>query len=132
MVRPLMLLAAIAALAAPALAQDAVRNERIQFARGASSATVTGDIQGYDTVNHLVGARAGQTMSVHMRSSNASNYFNVTAPGADAALFTGSSDGQHFEAQLPSSGDYVVQVYLMRNAARRGESANYTLTVDVR
>ena len=31
-----------------------------------------------------------------------------------------------------ASGDYKVSVYLMRNAARRGESAKYTLTVAVK
>jgi hypothetical protein len=30
---------------------------------------------------------------------------------------------------LPTDGDYVVRVYLMRPAARRGESSSYTLTV---
>jgi len=33
---------------------------------------------------------------------------------------------------LPASGDYKVSVYLMRNAAHRGESAKYTLTVAVK
>jgi len=32
---------------------------------------------------------------------------------------------------LPTDGTYVVRVYLMRNAARRGETAQYTLTVGV-
>lgn len=125
---------ALAALGlfAPALAQDAPRTERVQFARGTSSKAITGKIKGYDGARYLIGARAGQTLTVTLKTSNASSYFNVTAPGADTAMFVGSTSGNRFTAKIPSSGDYAVDVYLMRNAARRGETANYTLTVSIR
>jgi hypothetical protein len=29
---------------------------------------------------------------------------------------------------IPSSGDYKIDLYLMRNAARRGETSNFTIT----
>lgn len=32
---------------------------------------------------------------------------------------------------IPSSGSYMIDVYLMRNAARRDEAAEYTLTLSV-
>jgi hypothetical protein len=32
---------------------------------------------------------------------------------------------------LPADGDYKVRVYLMRNAARRNEASDYTLTISV-
>jgi hypothetical protein len=32
---------------------------------------------------------------------------------------------------LPADGEYKLRVYLMRSAARRGETANYTLTVGI-
>ena len=32
---------------------------------------------------------------------------------------------------LPTDGDYKVRVYLMRNAARRNEVSDYTLTISV-
>jgi hypothetical protein len=32
---------------------------------------------------------------------------------------------------LPTDGDYTVRVYLMRNAARRNEASEYTLTISV-
>lgn len=125
---------ALAALGlfAPALAQDAPRTERVQFAPGASAKAITGKIKGYDGARYLIGARAGQTLTVTLKTSNASSYFNVTAPGADAAMFVGSTSGNTFSARLAATGDHVIDVYLMRNAARRGETANYTLTVSVR
>lgn len=118
-------------LLAPALAQDAPRTERVQFAPGASAKAIAGRIKGYDGVRYLVGAEAGQTLTVTLKSTNASTNFNVTAPGADAALFVGSTSGKRFSRKLAASGDHVVDVYLMRNAARRGETASYTLTVGV-
>ena len=125
-------LAAVLAAALPAGAQDHSRTERVQFARGTSSATLHGSIHGYDTVDYVLGARSGQTLNVRLQPTNASAYFNVTKQGADEALFVGSTSGNSFTGRLPSSGDYVVRVYLMRNAARRDEHANYSLTVGVR
>lgn len=121
-----------AAVALPAGAQDHSRSERVQFARGTSSATLHGNIHGYDTVDYVLGARGGQTLNVRLQPTNASAYFNITKQGADEALFVGSTSGNAFTGRLPSSGDYVVRVYLMRNAARRDEHANYSLTVGVR
>ena len=43
----------------------------------------------------------------------------------------GSVKGNRFEGDLPASGDYTIRVYLYRNAARRGESANYSLEVAI-
>lgn len=116
-------------LATPAWAQDKTRTERVQFAKGASAKTIKGSVKGYDAVDYVVGLRAGQTLSVDLKTSNGSNYFNVTPAGADAAIFVGSTSGGSFKGVVPNTGDYKVQVYLMRNAARRGESANYTLTI---
>ena len=121
-----------AALALPAVAQDHSRTERVQFARGASSATLHGNIHGYDTVDYVLGARGGQTLNVRLQPTNASAYFNITKQGADEALFVGSTSGNSFTGRLPSNGDYVVRVYLMRNAARRDEHSNYSLSVGVR
>lgn len=132
MLKPFFIAALVGALALPAVAQDHSRTERVQFARGSSSAVLHGNIHGYDTVDYVLGARGGQTLSVRLQTSNASAYFNVARQGADEALFVGSTSGDSFTGRLPSSGDYVVRVYLMRNAARRDEHANYTLTVSVR
>ena len=127
MLRRTAVLALALLLASPALAQDKARTERVQFAKGASSKAIKGAVKGYDGVDYVVGLR--QTLKVDMKTSNASSYFNVTAPGADSALFIGSTSGGSFKGVVPKTGDYTIQVYLMRNAARRGETANYTLAV---
>lgn len=122
---------ALLAMSTPLFAQDAVRTVPVQFAKGASSAAIKGSVRGYATVNYTVKAHAGQTMTVRLTTSNRSSYFNVTAPGADEAMFNGSVAGNRFTATIPSTGTYTVQVYLMRSAARRGEVASYTLNLAV-
>lgn len=88
-------------------------------------------IKGPLTAQYRLNAKAGQMMTVDFKSSNASAYFNITAKGADYALFNGSIMGNHFLGPLPADGEYTVQVYLMRNAARRNEVANYNLSLSL-
>ncbi|HRH76234.1 MAG TPA: hypothetical protein PK129_02715 [Cellvibrionaceae bacterium] len=111
---------------------DGVETREVQFANGKSSAIIKSMIKGDQTIDYTLRARAGQTMSVTLATRNGSNYFNVLPPGSnDEALFVGSSDGNKWTAALPADGEYKLRVYLMRNAARRNEVANYTLTVDI-
>lgn len=125
--------AVVAATAATALAQPAPpKKETVQFAHGASEATIKGTLQGRQDVDYVVRASAGQTLVVTLKATNTSHYFNVLPPGSnDVAMFVGSMGGSTYKGMLPDDGDYVVRVYLMRNAARRNEKSDYTLTVGV-
>jgi hypothetical protein len=115
-----------------AVAAAAIETRPIQFAKGASSATVKGTIKGDQTVDYTVRARAGQTMRVKLDTRHTATYFNVLPPGSnDVAIFVGSSGGNEWSGALPADGEYKLRVYLMRSAARRNESASYTLTVGV-
>lgn len=124
------LLVAVVSLTGLSLAQE-TRTETVKFKRGASSTSIEDSISGRESVTYLVGVNAGQRMSVQLDTDNTSNYFNITGPGASAALFNGSIDGNSTSFTIPSSGNYQIDVYLMRNAARRGETANYDLTISV-
>lgn len=107
---------------------------RLSFPKGATGTRVEGSISGDASVDYVLSAGKGQTLKVGMTTDNGAAYFNVFEPGkkpGDAALFIGSTGGNSFEGTLPAKGDYTIQVYLMRSAARRGEKAVYTLTVDV-
>jgi hypothetical protein len=112
-----------------ALAQE--RSARVEFSRGQSSTTLRGTVRGYEGINYRVNVRAGQRLAVTMDSSNGSNDFNILGPGGGEALFNGAVSGDFADIIVPNSGDYVVQVYLMRNAARRNEQARFTLRIDV-
>lgn len=131
MMKPAMLALMLAGLAlTPAAAQNA-RTETVHFQRGTSGTTIEGKITGDQSVRYSIGVSAGQTMDVQLDTDNASSYFNITAPGASEALYNGSISGNATSFVVPSSGNYIVDVYLMRNAARRGETANYDLTLYV-
>ena len=123
---------AVFALFSPFASAQPIKVQRISFVVGASSATVKGSIAGAEIVDYKLGARAGQTMSVTLKTSNGGNYFNVLPPGSEAALFIGSTSGNQWTGSLPVNGDYTVRVYLMRSAAQRNEKANYTLTVGIK
>jgi hypothetical protein len=125
-------LLAAGALALPmtSLAQAPMpKPERVQFAKGTSSKTIKGMLKGDQSRTFLVNLRAGQKMTVKLVSNNASANFNVTAPGAMQAMFIGSVSGNEFADTIPSSGDYKVDLFLMRNAARRNESVSFTITI---
>jgi hypothetical protein len=114
-----------------ASAEVGIRQEQIQFKKGATSATLKGKIKGDQIVDYQLRAGLGQSMVVIFKPSNRSAYFNVMPPGSDEAMFVGSTYGDRFEAELPADGVYTIRVYLMRNAARCNETANYTLEVGI-
>ncbi|MGC9419607.1 MAG: SH3 domain-containing protein [Rhodovulum sp.] len=117
-----------------ASAQDAV-TKRVQFQPGQSGATVNESLTGYESVHYLLGAKAGQRMVVDMSASNPSTYYNIYAPGdrpgASTAMYIAATNGLRYDGVLPRDGDYLIQVFINRNAARRNESTNYTLNVSI-
>ncbi|MEE4380202.1 MAG: hypothetical protein V2J55_22170 [Candidatus Competibacteraceae bacterium] len=126
----LMLIACIAAL--PTLAEDEIRSERVQFKANTSGTTIKAKIKGRETVDYLLGARAGQTLSVTLETDHSANYFNVIPPDADnEAVFVGSTEGNNYSGKLDLDGDWTIRVYLIRAAARRGETATYTLNIGI-
>jgi hypothetical protein len=105
--------------------------ERVKFAAGASSAAIKGSVTGYDTHNYLLGASSGQVMSVLFSANNNACYFNLVEPGADAAFHRGEIDGSEYAGNLKASGDYRIEVYLMRSEARRGKTCKFSVTAEI-
>ncbi len=120
------------AVFSPAEAGEA-RTVRVKFYAGASQAVLHGAVKGYGSVDYKVSAKAGQRMTAALSAKNGSVNFNIFEPGAKPgeayALFASDTGGDRFEGQLEKSGDYTIQVYLFRNAARRGVQAKYALEV---
>jgi len=112
----------------PAAAQQTVP---VTFAKGKSAATVTGSIKGDQDRTYTVDARAGQMMTVTLKSTKGNAEMNVFAPGNDTAISLGATDPYKFSTTLPTSGRYRVQVFQMRASARRGETASYNLTIAI-
>lgn len=124
-------LAAFGLLVAHSAAWAAPRSERVVFAKGATSKVIKGSIKGYDYVDYVIRARGGQSLTVSLTSNRGSNYFNIMPSGDPSSFYNGSIDGNLFRGPVPASGDQIIRVYLMRNDARRGVTATYTLTISI-
>ena len=130
-IRASLLLAALV-FTMPAWSADPARKETVELTAGKTVHSAKGKIKGYATAEYTVTGKAGQTLSVNLKTNQPSNYFNIRQPSQDEALFIGSTSGNSYQAKLPADGEYTVQVYLMRNAARRNAVAAYTLDIGLR
>lgn len=109
----------------------APRKVPVTFEKGTSSATLKGQIKGDADIDYVVRASAGQTITVSLKPSNRSNYFNVLPPGSENVAMHAAQTGDDYRGMLPADGDYTIRVYLVRAAARRNETSDFTLTVGV-
>ncbi len=103
--------------------------QRIRFARGHSSTTISGRIAGFDTKDYVVGASAGQEMTLRLKSSNPGAFFVIYSINGRA---TDMNETTEWSQRLSESGDYLIRVFMMRSAARRkGAVASFTLSVAI-
>lgn len=130
--KPFFIAAAVVLISVTVPSRADIHTAPVQFKKGASSTTIQGKIKGDQTIDYTLRAKAGQTMSVTLKTGNGANYVNVLPPGSnDVAIFVGSTGGNEWTGSLPADGEYKLRVYLMRSAARRNETATYTLTVGI-
>ncbi|MEZ5763091.1 MAG: SH3 domain-containing protein [Xanthobacteraceae bacterium] len=111
-------------------AQD-ISVTRVHFPAGQTGTTIKGVLKGNKIADYLLGASAGQRITISLKTNNTSSYFNLMPAGSETAIHNGSTNDNDYRGTLPSNGDYRIRVYLMRNAARRNESASYTLSVSI-
>ncbi|AFL89878.1 hypothetical protein Terro_3665 [Terriglobus roseus DSM 18391] len=127
------LLTLLSLSARPAIAQD--QPHHIIVTRDGGAHLERGTIRSYDDVRYQVSVDAAGVLRIGLKSVVGSNLFNVyapgTEPGKDEAIFKGASEGTKAELPLRKPGLYLIQVFLMRNAARRGTTSRYTLSVEL-
>ena len=123
----------LSSFCALALAQDReIRTERVEFPAGSTGTTINASLTGYEIVDYVVRAQADQIMVVEMKTDSGANYFNLMAPGeTEVAFFNGSIQENSFSGPLSTNGDYTIRVYQMRSAARRNETASYTIDIEI-
>jgi len=93
---------------------DLLAQKRINFRKGASSATVRGRIAANGYLEYLINGRAGQVMSIKITSGNGAVTVNA-----------GSASGKDFSLEM-SGGDHLLSI--VNTAAT---ATNYTLTVSI-
>lgn len=112
-------------LAASAVAQNG-RYTRVRFARGRTTAILKGTLLKTEDVTHYaLGARAGQTMIVHVTSPKNNAHLSVYQSGEARAL-EGAQEVKDWSGELPADSDYVITVQSTRGRA------NFTLEVTIR
>lgn len=114
------------ALPSLAIAEDKT-SCRVTVVNG--KAAIRGVVTGYGAAEYVFAAEAGDPIAVELKTKAPSTYFNLMAPGSNEAAFIGSTSGMRYSGVAPVSGDYTAQVSMMRNEARRGKKARYTLTI---
>jgi hypothetical protein len=119
------------AMVAPVIAFAQERTRPVTFPPGATSTTLKGVIRGDASIAYNVPLADGQLVQALFRPSNRSCYMNVTPPGAAEAVHVGSINGNEFAQNPAAPGIHTVQIYLMRNAARRGEACRYSLSLEI-
>lgn len=124
----------VAALPLAAFAQE---QSRVSFEAGNDNATINGTVIGDEYIDYLLGAQAGQSMSVSLIPEEATGmanvYFNILPPGsAGEAIYNGSILGPDATGiTLPADGDYTIRVYQLGDDADDGRTTAFRISVSI-
>lgn len=114
-----------------ALAQS---NQRVSLTNGNGNTSVGATVTGRQYRDHVVRARAGQTLGVSMiRKGVTAVYFNILQPDSSGeAIYNSAISGDAAAAiKLPKSGEYRVRVYLLGSAKEGKRPVQYQLSISV-
>ena len=112
-----------ARLVNPETGENKPAYRRVQFKRGMSSATLTGKVNITMPDMYIVGARAGQVMTVQLTAPNKSVRFMLMSP-KPATLF--DDKRRSWTGTLPEDGDYTI---IIEGDAERDASYSMTLSI---
>lgn len=100
--------------------------KRINFPAGGTSATVRGTLAARGMDRYVLGANAGQNMTVDLSAPPGAGTVSLVIFGADGTVLISDHAGAtHWSGRLPSKQDYFIDV----KAA--GAGAGYSLTVSI-
>jgi hypothetical protein len=116
----------------PAVLHAQALQRDLRFPGEAAQAVINGVVAGRQTIDYGFDARRGQTVSIRFQPSSSAAFFNLIAPSG-RALFVGQDQANpgRYTGRLAETGAYAIRVYLVRSAARRGESSRFKLTVSL-
>lgn len=115
-----------AVLAAAVVTEADGVTKRIRFAKGKTSAVVSGAVIRGDVDTYIVGAKAEQMMTVRVTSIERNASFSIKGPDGEYLQDAGEEDDATLVTNtLPYTGDYRIEV-----APTRG-NATYKLTIKI-
>ena len=102
--------------------------KRVKFARGRTSAVLKGSLGIEESITYVLGARAGQTLILHVsipdRQPNQHVVFSISDPAGEDLLESYDTD---WTGELTRTGDYKVVVSTFESAP-----SSYVLEVTIR
>jgi hypothetical protein len=119
-----------ATIAAPALPQDAEVRVPVTFTAGAMQRSFEGAISDFEVMTYVVALRQGESLRIQLASNNASNCFDIHGPESAKPIYLGAESGSTHVHKVQKSGEYLVKVFLLRLAARDGQTAQYALELE--
>jgi hypothetical protein len=99
-------------------------SRRVQFKRGASSTTIQGTVSVALSDTLIVGARAGQTMSIQLTAPRKSIRFMLMTYKTTDSL---ADNTRSWTGTLPETGDYLILV-----EGDGDKSSPYSLTISIK
>jgi hypothetical protein len=97
------------------LISDSAAQGNISFARGRNSATLKGSIRKNGEIRYTVRGKAGQTITVSVRSGNNYVFAGIEAVG----------QGRTVTGKLPYDSSYIIEL------SNGGNATDYTMTVTI-
>jgi hypothetical protein len=102
-----------------------VEAQRITFTSGATSATVTGQLNAFESDQYVLRALAGQTMRVNLTFTEGAAILVIWGEDGNV-LISDHAEVSNFEGVLPTTQDYHIMV-----KGRPDGSTSYTMTVTI-
>ena len=99
--------------------------ERIKFAAGSTSATVTGHLESSESKQYILHALAGQTMTINLAFPAGRAILVVWGDDGDV-LLSDHAEASNFQRQLPTTQDYHIQI-----KGRPEGSSDYSMTISI-
>jgi hypothetical protein len=101
--------------------------KRIEFARGRSSITLTGELSNGQEMEYVFAAAKGQTVTIRMANTS---LFDYRVFNAEAEFETEFDSSRASTLELPANGDYLL--YVRKKMVSRPRTARYSLNISIR
>lgn len=102
---------------------------RIKFAKGKSSATLSGTLSNDEEMEYVFGAKAGQDITLTITSTPKGNFFDFVLAGDGFDLETDNDSYSDYNFTAPETGDYLVSVRKRSTAETKTAKFFLTLTI---
>lgn len=104
---------------------------RIKFAKGKSSAVLSGTLSNNEEMEYVFGAIAGQKISLKVTSVPKGNLFSFSVAGAEnIELETEYDSYADYDFIAPETGDYLV--FVKKNPTEKNQKAKFSLTLTIK